>query len=319
MRRKRGRIKPADNTLGECLGLGLQCSNAAQHEAASERIQTKAHRTHAFRRAAAPVTLRVSHIPDADAFYRKRSALSGLRARATMAEDNALPAERQMKAVMANVPEHILEWRRRTGADQWDEMWEGVLHMAPSPNRDHQDFEFASGLCGCDLNWASPNGCRVYHQINIVENRAPGPTITGFPIWCCSRRRGSTSTATSTSTAGRMRSSKFTAQATKPTRSSISTPKSGVREVWIIDRDTKRPEILELVGGEYQARQPDADGWVRQRRGRRRNACGGRRQAGDPDCRSSGHAGADCHENDLCRHSADEARCRAAGARRGST
>jgi hypothetical protein len=39
-----------------------------------------------------------------------------------------------MKAVMANVPEHILEWRRRTGADQWDEMWEGVLHMAPSPN-----------------------------------------------------------------------------------------------------------------------------------------------------------------------------------------
>ena len=39
-----------------------------------------------------------------------------------------------MKAVMANVPEHILEWRRRTGADQWDEMWEGVLHMAPSPS-----------------------------------------------------------------------------------------------------------------------------------------------------------------------------------------
>lgn len=25
-----------------------------------------------------------------------------------------------MKAVMANVPEHILEWRRRTGADQWE-------------------------------------------------------------------------------------------------------------------------------------------------------------------------------------------------------
>ncbi len=25
-----------------------------------------------------------------------------------------------MKAVMANVPEHILEWRRRTGANLWE-------------------------------------------------------------------------------------------------------------------------------------------------------------------------------------------------------
>jgi hypothetical protein len=73
-----------------------------------------------------------------------------------------------MKAVMANVPEHILEWRRRTGADRWDEMWDGVLHMAPSPNRDHQDFELALAMW-LRLNWAEPKGCRVYHRINISE------------------------------------------------------------------------------------------------------------------------------------------------------
>src|SRR3954453_19970720 len=68
-----------------------------------------------------------------------------------------------MKAVMSNVPPHILEWRRRTGADQWDEMWEGVLHMAPSPNRNHQDFEGALEFW-LRLHWAKPKGCRVYHE-----------------------------------------------------------------------------------------------------------------------------------------------------------
>jgi len=36
-----------------------------------------------------------------------------------------------MKAVIAEVPEDILQQRKRTGADRWDEVWEGVLHMAP--------------------------------------------------------------------------------------------------------------------------------------------------------------------------------------------
>jgi hypothetical protein len=73
-----------------------------------------------------------------------------------------------MKAVIADVPEHILEWRRRTGADQWDEMWEGVLHLAPSPNRDHQRFEYQL-LRWLDDNWAERNGCRVYHEINVAD------------------------------------------------------------------------------------------------------------------------------------------------------
>ena len=37
----------------------------------------------------------------------------------------------------------------------------------------------------------------------------------------------------------------------------------GVPEVWIIDRDTKAPEIYALVGGAYESRDPDADGWVK--------------------------------------------------------
>lgn len=43
-----------------------------------------------------------------------------------------------MRAVLVEVPEHFLQQRRRTGADRWDEMWEGVLHMVPPPSEPHQ-------------------------------------------------------------------------------------------------------------------------------------------------------------------------------------
>ena len=32
----------------------------------------------------------------------------------------------------------VLDDRRRRGADRWDEMWDGVLHMVPPPGSDHQ-------------------------------------------------------------------------------------------------------------------------------------------------------------------------------------
>ena len=38
--------------------------------------------------------------------------------------------------------------------------------------------------------------------------------------------------------------------------------KLGVAEVWIIDRDTKRPEIYALRVGEYEKKIPAADGWL---------------------------------------------------------
>jgi len=34
---------------------------------------------------------------------------------------------------MLEVDPALLEQRRRLGLDHWDEMWEGVLHMAPDP------------------------------------------------------------------------------------------------------------------------------------------------------------------------------------------
>lgn len=46
---------------------------------------------------------------------------------------------------MVEVPESLLEERRRSGADRWDEMWDGVLHMVPAPSGPHQRFAFRLG------------------------------------------------------------------------------------------------------------------------------------------------------------------------------
>jgi Uma2 family endonuclease len=166
-----------------------------------------------------------------------------------------------MKAVMANVPEHILEWRRRSGADQWDEMWEGVLHMAPSPNREHQDFEGALEAW-LRRNWAEPKGCRVYHQINISEPgtwpnnyRIPDLVLLSpsrFEIDCNEYFDGGPDVVVEIRSPGDEAYEKLDFYA-----------KVGVQEVWILDRDARRPEIFDLRGGEYQVCEPNSEGWLR--------------------------------------------------------
>src|ERR1700675_5047027 len=72
-----------------------------------------------------------------------------------------------MKAVMPVVHPEILESRKRTGADRWDEVWEGVLHMPPMPNYAHQNLEAALQNY-LWLHWARPSRAKVLHQINLA-------------------------------------------------------------------------------------------------------------------------------------------------------
>ncbi len=166
-----------------------------------------------------------------------------------------------MKAVMPKVPEHILEWRRRTGADRYDEMWEGGLHMAPLPNRDHQDLAFALAVW-LRFNWAKPNGCRVYLEINIAE---PGTwpdnyripdlvllTPARFHIDCNEYFDGGPDAVVEIHSPGDEAYEKLDFYA-----------KIGVREVWILDRDTRQPQIYGLRGDEFELRAADSAGWHR--------------------------------------------------------
>ena len=166
-----------------------------------------------------------------------------------------------MKAVMPNVPDHILEWRRRTGADRFDEMWEGVLHMAPVPNRDHQDFAFLLAIW-LRLNWAIPSGCRVHLEIYIAEEgtwpdnyRVPDLVLltpTRFHIDRNEYFDGGPDAVVEIHSPGDEAHEKLEFYA-----------KIGVREVWIIDRDTRQPQIYQLIGNEFESREPDSAGWLK--------------------------------------------------------
>lgn len=51
-----------------------------------------------------------------------------------------------MRALMLEVPQSLLDERRRTGADLWDEVWDGLLHLVSAPSRWHQRFGMKLGV-----------------------------------------------------------------------------------------------------------------------------------------------------------------------------
>ncbi|MDX1970095.1 MAG: Uma2 family endonuclease [Planctomycetaceae bacterium] len=166
-----------------------------------------------------------------------------------------------MKGIMAEVPEDLLEDRRRTGADRWDEMWEGVLHIPPAPNRTHQDFEFQLELWLRDY-WAKPQGNRVYHQINLAsagswpdDYRIPDLVLLTpdrFEIDQDAFFEGPPLVVVEIHSPGDESYEKLDFYA-----------KLGVPETWIIHRDSRKPEIYLLNGNEYREAEPDADGWLK--------------------------------------------------------
>lgn len=166
-----------------------------------------------------------------------------------------------MKMVMKEVSPDVLSWRRRTGGDRWDEMWEGVLHMTPIPTGGHQDI--VAELWGwLKQHWALPTGGRVHLQRNVAEAgtwsdnyRVPDlvlVTPARFHLDKDLYIDGGPDVVVE------VRSPDDETYEKLPFYAKI-----GVREAWVIDRDTKRPEFYEPHQGEMQAKQAGFDGWLK--------------------------------------------------------
>lgn len=166
-----------------------------------------------------------------------------------------------MKAVISEVPRQLLDARARTGVDRWDEMWEGVLHTPPAPNREHQDMALALGSW-LRTHWAMPLGNRVHTQINLAspggwpnDYRIPDLlllTPDRFEIDCNEYFEGGPTAVIEIRSPGDETSDKMSFYA-----------KLDVPEVWIIDRDTKALELYLLRDGQYRQQTPGTDGWLR--------------------------------------------------------
>lgn len=165
-----------------------------------------------------------------------------------------------MKAVLVEVPDHFMERRKRTGEDQWDEMWDGVLHMPPMPNFYHQDL--GSALQGyLQRRWARSIRAKVLHEINLASTggwpdnyRIPDLLLLTrgrFHIIRGEYLEGAPDAVIEIHSPGDEAYEKLPFYA-----------ELGVPEVWIIHRDTKEPEIYVLKRNRYR-KQPRAAGWTR--------------------------------------------------------
>jgi hypothetical protein len=168
-----------------------------------------------------------------------------------------------MRAVIPVVDPDFLKQRQRFGADQWDEMWEGVLHMAPSPDFVHQDFEGELAFY-LKAHWAVPIKGKVVQQMNLAREGAGADWLKDYRIPDIllvtpdrmvinqgSHFEGAPNAAIEIHSPG------DEAYAKLPFYRDLAVP-----EVWIIHRDSKEVEIYLLKEGEYERSEPDADGWV---------------------------------------------------------
>jgi Uma2 family endonuclease len=166
-----------------------------------------------------------------------------------------------MKAVIPSILPDVLAMRKSRGLDRWDEMWEGVLHMPPMPNRDHQDLE-GSLETYLRLHWAPARDAKVYHQINLASiggwpnnYRIPDLVLLLPQRFAIDRNEyfeGAPDVAVEIHSPGDETYEKL------PFYRDL-----GVPEVWVIHRDSREPEIHALKRGRYKKVPATAQGWLR--------------------------------------------------------
>ncbi len=166
-----------------------------------------------------------------------------------------------MKILMLAPPPELIASRKQTGADRWDEVWGGVLHMPPMPNRRHQDLVGALEAY-LRYHWAKQSGGRVYHEINVSppggwpdrDYRIPDLLLLTPQRLGIDRDvyfEGAPEVVVEIHSPGDEAYEKLAFYADL-----------GVPEVWVIHRDSLAPEVYLLRRGRYRKQRP-AGGWHR--------------------------------------------------------
>ncbi len=169
-----------------------------------------------------------------------------------------------MDAVIKGMPAHWLEERKNSDAAQWDEMWNGVLHMPPMPNRMHQNIALDLAIY-LKKRWAKPAGGRVNLEVNLTtpedethwtfNYRIPDMVLLDPPRFGIDKNEYMVGAPL---VVVEIRSRNDETYEKLPFYAAL-----GVPEVWVIDRDTKAVEVHRLSGGAYATLAADADGWLR--------------------------------------------------------
>jgi Uma2 family endonuclease len=154
---------------------------------------------------------------------------------------------------MLDVPESLLDERRRLGLDVFDEVWEGVLHMVPPPSGEHQRLELRLGAALLSL--AEQRGLVASNETGLFaaddDYRVPD-IVVSQPANCS--QRGVDDTA---ELVVELRSPHDETDEKLPWYAA-----RGVAEILVVDPGTRRFELYRTEGGSAVAAAPDADGGV---------------------------------------------------------
>jgi Uma2 family endonuclease len=161
-----------------------------------------------------------------------------------------------VRAVLVEPDPEWLEARRRLGIDRFDEVWDGVLHVAPMAGTRHMRFE--SELEAVLRPIAAELGLEVFHQSNLFDPtkgeqnfRVPDLLVVK-PEYI--KERG---------VEGRC---ELVIEILSPHDESRDTlpfyAKQQVQEIWLVEPKTRALEVYVLRGGTYFAVTPTRAGAI---------------------------------------------------------
>jgi Uma2 family endonuclease len=164
-----------------------------------------------------------------------------------------------MKVVMPVAIPELLRFRERTGADRFDEMWQGVLHMTPSPSFQHQ-LQASRILNFLVEVWCPQTGGSAVMQVNVStperwdqDYRIPDVSAMGPE-----RLPHAEAMFVRPSVVFEIRSPGDETYEKLPFYAAV-----GVEAVVVVERDTKATQVFARSGeGDFLLTAPGADGWT---------------------------------------------------------
>jgi Uma2 family endonuclease len=157
-----------------------------------------------------------------------------------------------MRALLLEVPQAMLDERRRLGHDKHDEMWDGVLHMVPPAGGPHQ--KRGSRLMSRLIRLAEPLGLDATYETGVFEpGRNDNYRVPDNVVFRPSSfsERGVEGRA---ELVVEFRSPNDESYEKLPFYASME-----VQEVLILDKS--HVDLRHLVDGAYVPTEPDGDGW----------------------------------------------------------
>lgn len=159
-----------------------------------------------------------------------------------------------MKAVLLDVPQSVLEERRRRGLDKRDELWDGVLRMIPPASELHQ--RVGGKLFAALQPLAERRGLRAYYETGLFRTdddyRVPGQAYVH---------------PEATSERGIEEGADLVVELVSPGDETYDKidwyAARGVAEMLIVHPGERRAELLRRVGDRLLPVTADAEGWVR--------------------------------------------------------